>query len=214
METKNKYIPALKFRWLTPLYDPVLRWVMQEEGFKQLLIRQAQIMPGQRVLDLGCGTATLTIMLKQAQPEADVAGLDGDPEVLAIGREKIAKAGVEVRLDEGMAYSLPYPDQSFDRVVSSLVFHHLSDENKQRTLKEIFRVLTPAGEVHIADFGRPRSLWTHLVTPLMGRLEETGELVNGLLPSRMRQAGFEQAEEIAHFNTVFGTISLYQGRKK
>lgn len=78
-------------------------------------------MPGQRVLDLDCGTATLTIMLKQARPEADVVGLDGDPEVLAIGREKIAKAGVEVRLDEGMAYSLAYPDQAFDRVVSSNV---------------------------------------------------------------------------------------------
>lgn len=84
-------------------------------------IRQARIMPGQRVLDLDCGTATLTIMLKQARPEADVVGLDGDPEVLAIGREKIAKAGVEVRLDEGMAYSLAYPDQAFDRVVSSNV---------------------------------------------------------------------------------------------
>jgi ubiquinone/menaquinone biosynthesis C-methylase UbiE len=209
-----KYIPALKFRWLTPLYDPLLRWVMQEESFKRQLIHQAQITPGQRVLDLGCGTATLTIMLKQAQPEADVVGLDGDPEVLAIGREKIAKAGVEVRLDEGMAYSLLYPVQSFDRIVSSLVFHHLSAENKQRTLKEIFRVLKPGGEVHIADFGRPRNLWTRLVAPLMGRLEETGELVNGLLPAMMRQADFEQAEEIAHFNTVFGTISLYQGRKK
>ena len=71
------------------------------------------------MLDLGCGTATLTIMIKQAHPEAEVIGVDGDREVLGLGREKAARAGVDITLDYGMAFDLPYPDESYDRVVSS-----------------------------------------------------------------------------------------------
>ena len=60
-----KYIPALRFGWLTPIYDPVLRRLMPERALKQRLIAQAQIAAGQHVLDLGAGTGTLTIMLKK-----------------------------------------------------------------------------------------------------------------------------------------------------
>src|SRR6059036_3560803 len=78
------YIPALGFDWLTRFYDPVLRVTLREEKFKRLLVTQACVQPGQDVLDLGCGTATLTIMLKQSCPGAKIIGLDGDPKVLAI----------------------------------------------------------------------------------------------------------------------------------
>jgi trans-aconitate methyltransferase len=93
MTKHEPYIPALGVDWLTPLYDPLLRWVMREEQFKRYLIRQAQIGPGQHVLDLGCGTATLTLLIKQTHPEAVVIGLDGDPKVLEIGRTKARQAG-------------------------------------------------------------------------------------------------------------------------
>ena len=72
MNKNNDYIPALGHNWLTPLYDPLLRWGMREEQFKGYLIARAQIGPGQRVLDLGCGTATLTILVKQTHPESVV----------------------------------------------------------------------------------------------------------------------------------------------
>ena len=80
----NRYIPALSFGWLTPLYDPLLRWAMQEERFKRHLIRQANLQPGHQVLDVGCGTGTLTLLIQQTEPAALVAGLDGDPDILAI----------------------------------------------------------------------------------------------------------------------------------
>jgi ubiquinone/menaquinone biosynthesis C-methylase UbiE len=159
MNPKADYIPALGHEALTPLYDPLLRWVMREEQFKRYLIQQAQIQSGYRVLDLGCGTATLTIRVKQAHPEAEVVGLDGDAQVLKIGRQKATRAGVAITLDEGMAYQLPYPEASFDRVLSSLVFHHLTHEDKEHALRESWRVLKPAGEIHIVDFGKPYTLW-------------------------------------------------------
>src|SRR3989304_2980394 len=131
---KKRYIPALSFRWLTPLYDPLLKWVMREETFKCKLVQQANIQPKMKVLDLGCGTGTLTLMLKRAHPEAEVTGLDGDPQMLDIARDK--SRGTDIQWDEGLASSLPYPDSVFDRVVTSLVIHHLVTDDKRRRSEE------------------------------------------------------------------------------
>jgi SAM-dependent methyltransferase len=112
MRQTGSYIPALRYRRLTPLYDPLLKWVMRETSFKRRLIALANLAAGQRVLDLGCGTATLTLLVKRAQPGAEVVGVDADPQVLEIGRAKAAGAGVQIVLDQAMAQQLPYPDQS------------------------------------------------------------------------------------------------------
>lgn len=89
-------------------------------------------------------------------PDAEVTGLDGDPRVLALAREKkSARAGLRIELREGMAFDPTFPAGSFDRVVSSLVFHHLDLDNKRRTLGRLFELLRPGGELHIANWGHP-----------------------------------------------------------
>ena len=104
-----RYIPALSFRWLTPLYDPLLKWIMHEETFKRKLIQLANVESGMKVLDLGFGTGTLTIMLKQSVPQANVVGLDGDSEVLSIARTKANQVSVDIQWEHGLSYDLPYP---------------------------------------------------------------------------------------------------------
>ena len=191
MKRDEQYIPALNFDWLTPLYDPLVKWLMPESRFKSHLVRQACIQAGQRVLDVGCGTATLTVLIKQTHPDADVFGLDGDAKILEIARRKAARAGVEITLREGLAFQLPYGDMSFDRVLSSLMFHHLTAENKRLALAEVFRVLQPDGELHIADFRKP----------------------NKSLPTMFSEVGFEEVKEYAKYRTLFGTLSLWQARR-
>jgi len=213
MTRDDKYIPALSYDRLTPLFDPVIRWSMRELELKRRLIVQARIEPGYRVLDLGCGTATLTILIKQMYPAAEVVGLDGDPKILAIAEAKAAKAEVSLTLDHGLAFDMPYPDQSFDRVVSSLVIHHLTTENKRRAFKDIQRVLRSGGELHVLDFGQPHNLYTSIVSPLIRRLEEAADNVQGLLPVMIREAGFDQVEVTQRFTTVFGSLSLYRARR-
>jgi ubiquinone/menaquinone biosynthesis C-methylase UbiE len=110
---------------------------MPESRFKRQLVVDANIQSHARVLDLGCGTATLTILIKTMHPDADVVGVDGDAKILELGRQKAVRAELEMNLTRAMAFNLPYADSSFDRVLSSLMFHHLTRENKLRTLKEI-----------------------------------------------------------------------------
>jgi ubiquinone/menaquinone biosynthesis C-methylase UbiE len=207
-----KFIPALGNDLLTPLYDPLL-WFMRESRFKTDLIEQAQISNGDRVLDVGCGTGTLAIMTKQLHPEAEVVGIDADSKILGIARDKAAKAGINVTLDQGMADKLPYADSSFDRVASSLFLHHLSTENKLRTLREVLRVLRSGGRFDVVDFGPPRTFYSRLVARITVNNEEVAGNLQGLLPEMFREAGFENVAETKQFMTVAGALSFYQGTK-
>lgn len=212
----QKYTPALSYDWLTPFYDTVVGLTTREKLFKQTLVVQVGIESDHRVLDLACGTGTLTILLKKAAPKAVVIGFDGDPKILRIAKEKARGRHLEIDFDEGMSFDLPYQDESFDRVVSSLFFHHLTRENKLKTLGEIKRVLKPGGEFHIADWGIPNNLLMRLssrVIQLLDGFETTADNFNGFVPELMAQAGFKRIEETNHYNTLFGTIRLHRSCK-
>lgn len=208
------YIPALRYESLTRFYDPVLRATLKEDRFKRMLVKQVALRPGHRVLDVGCGTATLTILLKQACAEAEVTGLDGDAKVLDLARTKIKAAGLDVTVMQGLASEAPFPLASFDRIASSLVFHHLTTEEKRRTLKRVRELLKSGGEVHTADWGKaqnPAMRVAFLAIQLLDGFSTTTDNVRGLLPTLMTDAGFRAVEETHREMTVFGTLSLYRG---
>lgn len=212
----DRYIPALAYRWLTPLYDPVVQWTTRERAFKAALLKQAELQPGARVVDLGCGTATLTLLAKAACPGADVVGLDGDPEVLERARGKARRAGAVLSFDRAMSRQMPYDDNSFDVVLSSLFFHHLTRDAKRATLREVRRVLKPGGELHVADWGKaanPLMRALFVLVQLLDGFETTGDNVAGLLPAFMAEAGFTDVAETRRFATPLGTIALYAAHK-
>lgn len=167
------------------------------------------------MLDLGCGTATLTLAIKRSVPTATIRGLDGDTKILRIARDKVRRAGVEISLDEGMSYELPYDDGDFDRVVSSLFFHHLTPEDKLRTLREVWRVLQPGGELHIADWGEPHNLLMGVASLPVRWLDgaTTADSFGGLLPRYLSETGFTDVSAGEHYATLFGTLRLYRAVK-
>lgn len=214
MKPESRFIPALSYHWLTPLYDPVVRWTTRERAVKAALLDQADLQPGDRVLDLACGTGTLAIAVKQLHPDTHVVGLDGDEAILARAAEKAQAAGVSVRFDHALSNRMPYDTDSFDVVMSTLFFHHLDRNAKLATLAEVRRVLKPGGELHIADWGRPGSVAmdvAFLLVRLLDGFEATFDNMAGLLPDLMRNSGFRDVSETRSFDTALGTISLYVG---
>ncbi len=212
-EGDNKYISALKFDFLTKLYDPLIKIVIPENLFKNTLIEQANILSGHRVLDFGCGTGTLIIMAKIKNPESAIIGIDVDEKIINIAKKKIARQRLNIEIDKYDGNALPYENESFDKVISSLVFHHLIGEQKGNILKEIYRILKPNGEIHIADFGRPRNRIMKLISYFLQLFEPITDNIKGLIPDYLKAAGFTDVGENKYFNTVFGTLSLYNARK-
>ncbi|HYI98500.1 MAG TPA: methyltransferase domain-containing protein [Thermoleophilaceae bacterium] len=204
--------PALRFDFLTGLFDPVVAVSTRERTFKRLAIERARLQPGERVLDLGCGTGTLALMAHAAQPSAEIAGLDADPAILERARAKTADAGAPIAFHEGFSNQLPFGDGEFDAVVSTLFFHHLSDADKRATAAEALRVLAPAGRVVVADLGRPQDPAMRVVAAATVQLLDgrptTSLNVAGGLPGVFSDAGFERVAVTDRLRTPIGTIEL------
>jgi demethylmenaquinone methyltransferase/2-methoxy-6-polyprenyl-1,4-benzoquinol methylase/phosphoethanolamine N-methyltransferase len=153
----------------------------------------AMVAPGERVLDVGCGPGKLTILAAtRAGPAAGTCGIDPAPEMVALARRKAARAGVRARFDVGAIEALPYPDDHFHVVLSSMMLHHLPDELKRRGLSEVRRVLRPGGRFVAVDFGAtPGDGAGHLLCVLRLR---TGWDHAERLREMSREAGFEGLE--------------------
>jgi len=212
----NKYVPALGYAPLTRFYDIVVGLTTRENTCKSALIAQASIKPGTEILDVACGTGTLALLLKTRHPEANVTGIDGDRTILNIARTKSAKAQISIQLAQGLSYDLPYADEHFDIVLSSLLFHHLSCDMKNRTAMEMSRVLKPGGMIHIADWGKPdNAIMAFLFygIQLLDGFSNTDDNRNGLLPQIFKEAGFKETSARETFGTMLGTMALYSGKK-
>jgi len=207
------YVPAAGHDHFLAFYDPLLRLLGREKRFRGRLLAQAGIQAGQRVLDVGCGTGSFALLVKQRVPGATVVGVDGDAKALAIARRKLERRGVMVQLDEALATRLPYPDASFDCVTSSLVLHHLTRDEKRGALAEIRRVLRPGGGFHLADFGPPAGWLGWIGAIHLGDDERGGDNRAGRLPTLVREAGLADVRELGHQGTVFGTIHFLAARR-
>jgi SAM-dependent methyltransferase len=211
----DRFIPALRFSWLTGLFDPVSKLTTREAAFQRRVLERAALAACERVLDVACGTGTLALKAARSVRNVRVTGLDGDPAILEQAR---AKAGNEVTFDVGLSTDLPYDDGSFDVVLSTLFFHHLSDEAKLRSAEEVRRVLRPAGRMVIGDVGRPQDplmrVASLLTVQVLDGFDVTSGNVAGRVPATLRAAGLEDVSVTDRFRAPIGTLEIVTGLRR
>lgn len=205
MVSERKYLPAASLDLFLPAYDPIMRLLGFTRALRPL-VEQAELRSDHTVLDIGCGTGALALLIKDMHPDVAVTAIDPDPRALARAERKARQAGVAIRFDRGFGDALPYPDQAFDRVFSSMMLHHVPRAEKQGLLSEVRRVLKPGGRLELLDFaGGTHGLLAHV---LHGRA--ASEPAHARLLDRMRQAGFAEARRVATRSTLVGALGYYQ----
>lgn len=210
------YKPALRWNGLTRFYDRVMALTMQEDRFRPMLLEPVKHRCPRYVLDVGCGTGTQAFLLQQYFPKSSVFGLDGDELALSVARQKGLKTAQTVIFEKGLSTALPYPDQSIDLLTCSLLLHHLSDADKQQSIREMWRVLASEGVLALADWGKPANGLMRLLfygLQLFDGFDTTTANAKGLIPTMLTENGFSHVSQTGQLNTLFGTLVFYQATR-
>jgi SAM-dependent methyltransferase len=216
MASTKSFTPALGYGWLTRFFDFSIRLTMPEREFRRRTVETLDPRSGEKILNFGFGTGQNLVRIKRKAPGAELYGIEIDPKVKEIAERKLAAAGenAELQLYDGVTF--PFEDGSFDKVFSSLVFHHLNAETKRNSLRELRRVLKPGGELLICDFGEAKNSLMRLgygLVQLIDGFETTADNVKGRIPDYITEAGFHDAREADFINTSLGTFSYYKAVK-
>jgi ubiquinone/menaquinone biosynthesis C-methylase UbiE len=200
------YVPAAGRDFFLPAYDPLMRLLRFSRDLDRL-VAQAALQAGQSILDVGCGTGTLAVLIRRQHPDVQVTAIDPDAKALAIATRKAARAHAAIRFERAFGDQLPFAAASFDRVFSTMMFHHIHRDEKPRVLAEIRRVLKPGGRLELVDFtgGRPPNLLARLI-------HGSGPATAGddRLVTRMREAAFADVRRVGERATILGAIGFYE----
>src|SRR3989344_2096659 len=194
-----KYLPAARFHILTPLYDGLCSILGLGKNYRERIVKTLQLQSGNaKVLDAGCGTGNLVIEFKQANPRTELHAVDADNEMLTTANGKAKKLNLDINFMKSFLQKLPYKDNFFDIVYSSLVFHHLNTEAKNKAMKEICRVLKKKGKFYLFDFGKPKSRFS-LIAWFAVHLEKGYDNIKGNIPSMLLNAGFKPVRKVSEY---------------
>ncbi len=173
-------------------YDPITKYVLApNETWNREAVIKAVVGNPRKILDLGCGTGSTTLMLKQAFPHAEVIGLDLSPQMLVIAEYKARQAGLDIQWRHGLAEVTNFADGEFDLVTASLLFHETPTYIAQAILQEGFRLLRSGGQIIILDGHQKTLRHTSWLTEVF---EEPyiKEYAAGSVDAWMGAAGFSQ----------------------
>lgn len=230
-ERDRPFLPGMGKTWLLPLYDVFSR-AAGVRAVHERLVELAAIGSGEAAVDVGCGTANLSLAVLAAQPGARVTGLDPDGDALRRAAAKARRRGVSLTLVQGYADRIPGEDASLDHVISSLALHHVDDEGRVAFARDAHRVLRPGGRVTVVDLGGGSASGTEdgraahghgpvhalrhgprLMRSRMARVPGVARNYGDGIVALLAEAGFGDAREVAHADLRFGRVTFVQATR-
>ena len=230
-ERNRPFLPGMGRTWLLPLYDIFTR-AAGVRALHERAVERAGIVPGQAVVDVGCGTGNLSFAVLAAHPDARVTGLDPDADALRRAARKALRRGVSLTLVQGYADRIPAEDASLDHVVSSLALHHVDDDGRVAFAHDAIRALRPGGKITVVDFGGPAPnaedahhpthghgpahALRHLPRLARSRVAHRPAVARNLgdgIVALLIEAGFGDAGEVEHVDHRFGPVTIVQATR-
>lgn len=198
------FLPAAHCHFLTPFYDLSMRLFFRKKH--QEILAKIVLKPNQTLLDIGCGSGIMLSLLDKKYPHNELMGLDIDPKILKIAKKRLP---TRIKLKEASAIQIPFPNDSFDIVLNTLVIHHLASSDKPKMIGEVFRILKKRGRFYLFDFAAPTSLTAKILAVIFHRFENLEDAISGKYKIWLREAGFKKVK------TVFrsGMTALIEAEK-
>lgn len=214
-EALQESVPGTRgavMNWQAPFYDLGCALVGLGQSFRAQTLRHAALQAGERVLDVGCGTGVLTRLAAEVVgPAGVVVGVDPSPRMIAVARRNTARVASRTEFRLGVIEQLPFPDASFDVVLSSLMLHHLPPGLKRAGLREVYRVLKPGGRFVAVDFDRPANpLWWLVFWPWRWEPMIAANL-RGEIPEYLRAAGLDPVRPAGRW---FNLLTFWVAEKR
>ena len=210
--TEKTFTPAAGRFAPSSVYDLGVAILTREAVWRPKLVEILALAPGDRILDVGCGTGSLAILLKARHPDVEIFGLDPDPASLSIAKAKADAAGVNIEWRQGFASDAANAGV-FDKLVSSLVFHQVPLSGKRAGIEAMYAATKAGGTVCIADYARQSR-------PLMRTAFRFIQLIDGKADTQPNADGFLETELSKHsgkpvmpvfaIDTPTGTISIFR----
>lgn len=190
MQSKSK---GISLDWMADYYDLIT--FAERSQFRRRQIELMELRKGDRVIEIGCGTGVLSILSKIfLGKDGDVIGLDISPRMIKNAKKKSDSLGLNIDFITASADEIPYPNSSFDLVISSLMFHHLPVQIKGAAFQEILRILKPGGRLFLCDFGKPRWYFYPISFLMLIWSPHTRYHLFDRLSPQIRNSGFAQVE--------------------
>lgn len=212
------HTPPLGHKALTPLYDLAIAALTRESVWRRAFVLAIAPKAGEKVVDIGSGTGSLSIAVHDASPETTYIAIDPDKDAVERARAKVKRSGAAAKFEIGYFSSeADYIKPAPNKIISSLVLHQVPLAEKQRIVEAIYKSLKPGGSVHIADYGLQKGLMRFLfriTVQALDGVKDTQPNADGIIPELLSGAGFLDVEEVRRIQTLTGTISIYRASRK
>jgi len=209
---REVFYPAIKFQFLTPYYDFVIKLLVPEQKIKHEVIKSIKLNKSSKILDFGSGTGTLAIMISNATESQIIDTYDPDPKMNEIAKEKYAKEGKNIN----QVFIDSINTDIYDVVFSTWVFHHLTLMQKRKAFELIFNILKPNGVFVLGDWAKPEGVFSrfkYFLLQVIDNFETTQSNIDGSLEKLIQKAGFKNIEILKTYNTALGTFYIWEIRK-